>query len=398
MREAPAAAAEPLETVVKRAQRQVAARVSGNSAPEPVSSWLLSCLLVLISLILFFPLPGPASAWQSTFSAYFISIVLQSIPYMLLGALISGVMEQLLPSSLLPALVRRLGPLGLPAIALLAPIFPTCECGVVSIGRSLLRKGLPVPHTLTYLLAAPILNPTVLFTTWLAFRDWRYPLLRAAGGLLVALAVGLVFSRLRSAQVLLAGIAPLSDADGANTPGGAISFSGGLTLRRLQAPRRLSEAFSSTEAGAAVSPAVQVHSSRRGLASRLRQLGQHVSHDFLEMSSFFLLGVFIASLLKTFIPSAFLTSLGAGPVSGPLVMGTLALVLSLCAEADAYPAASFVQFSLPAHMAFLVLGPMLDIKLLLMYRGIFRGRFILLFAGAILIGVAAFVALLGWLK
>lgn len=360
-------------------------------------SWFTAAMLALLALLLFFPLPGPPAAWQATFAAYFISIVLQSVPYILLGALVSGLMEQFLPSSLLPRLTGRLGVAGLPAIALLSPLFPTCECGVVSIGRGLLRKGLPLPHTLTYLLAAPIINPTVLFTTYLAFQDWRYPLLRALGGFLVSIAVGAVFLRRRPEEIFLPGF--LSELPGPpgeppqQTATTAPGRPAGLSLRRPEAPKRLSEAFAATKSSGSAEGG-KAAAAAGALVRRGSALATHIRRDFLEMTTFFLMGVFIASAMKTFVDPGLLARLGQGPVSGPAVMMGLAFVLSLCAEADAYPAASFGEFRLPAHMAFLVLGPMLDIKLLLMYRTVFRGRFIALFALAIIVGTALYVALL----
>lgn len=366
-------------------------------------SWFTAALLSALALMLFFPWPGPPAAWQATFAAYFIAIVLQSVPYILLGALISGLMEQLLPSSWLPRLTGKLGFLGLPAIALLSPLFPTCECGVVSIGRGLLRKGLPLPHTLTYLLAAPIINPTVLFTTYLAFQDWRYPVLRALGGFLVSILVGAIFLRRRPEEIFrpefLSELPPVQP--GAHVTQAPASAPAGLSFKRPQAPQRLAEAFAvggPGAAGAAASAAAVQPRPRQSLISRVSHLAGHIRGDFLEMTVFFLMGVFIASAMKTFIDPGILTRLGQGPVSGPSVMMSLAFVLSLCAEADAYPAASFSEFRIPAHMAFLVLGPMLDIKLLLMYRTVFRPRFIALFALAIVLGVALYVALLeAWL-
>jgi uncharacterized membrane protein YraQ (UPF0718 family) len=353
-----------------------------------------SLVLVVATALLFFPWPGPPAAWQASFAAYFISIVLQSVPYILLGALVAGVMEQVLPSGILARFASRLGPVGLPAVALLSPLFPSCECGVVSVGRGLLRKGLPLPHTLTYLLAAPILNPTVLFTTYLAFQDWRYPLARAAGGFFVAVAVGLVFLRRDPRQVFQPAFLVqlgLQSPEPAQLPSEAA-----LEFKRPSAPRRLAEALSAPNPE--LSPTDSLVGNLKPIAvfsSRLRQLCVHVRGEFLEMTGFFLLGVLIASAMKTFIDPLLLARLGGGLISGPAVMMGTAFVLSLCAEADAFPAASFSEFRFPALLAFLVLGPMLDIKLLLMYRSVFRPRFIAIFAGAIVAGVTLYVA---WLS
>lgn len=370
----------------------VSAEHSHSAAPRD-GRWLVALALVLGSLAVLLPLLGGRAPWQERFSAYFISIVLQSAPYMLLGALIAGTMERFLPQSWLPSAAARLGTAGIPAAALLAPIFPSCECGIVSVGRTLLRKGLPLPHTLSYLLAGPILNPVVMLTTWLAFQDWRYPALRALGGFLVASLTGLILRRLpldfAFRPQFLAGL------------NGALPEAGRsrIHIRRIAYDAAL---YAHASGSAAAAPTLELPPS---LGQRLapfggsvRQVLAHVRSDFLEMSVYFLFGVFIASAMKTFIPPSTFSHLAAGTVSGPLAMMVTAFVLSLCSEADAFPAASFTEFSLNAKLAFLVLGPMLDIKLLMMYRSMFRSRFVAAFASLVVVLVLAFALALGGLR
>jgi uncharacterized protein len=318
---------------------------------DPARPWIAG-LLLLAGLAYFLARLLEPRPWQATLAAYFLAITLEATPFILLGALLAGLMETLLPASWLPRLTARWGAGAVPAAALLSPLFPTCECGVVVIGRGLLRKGLALGPTLSYLLAAPILNPLVLWTTWLAFRDVRYVLARALGGLAVACAVGWLLGRARLEQALRE-----PPASGAAPPASSAAAAPPLPRRVLHALR-------------------------------------HAGNDFGEMMVYFLFGVAIASTLKALLSAALLTQWGHGPVSGPAVMMSTAFVLSLCSEADAFAAASFREFGFPALLAFLVLGPMLDIKLLLMYRVFFRGRFIALYALTIVLGVALFALLL----
>ncbi|MBF0625257.1 MAG: permease [Magnetococcales bacterium] len=289
--------------------------------------------------------------WRENFTSYFISIVLEAAPYMVLGAFLSGLIEILVPSQWLPDMARRLGRLGIPAVVLLAPLFPICECGVVMVARRLLRKGLPMGHTIAYLLAAPILNPVVLGGTWLAFfRDPLYPLMRGAGAFFIAIALGLLLHRPFTRNALREGWR------GVDHPDHGLAGQGWL--------------------------------------ERGRHLLEHVRTDFLDMGLYFLFGVFLASCLKTFVDWEWLDQLGGGPFTGPLAMMGAAFVMSLCSEADAFVAASFIEFDMYAHTAFLVLGPMIDIKLLLMYQSLFRTRHIALFALAVVTAVSLYVALL----
>ncbi|MEO5365409.1 MAG: permease [Magnetococcus sp. WYHC-3] len=344
---------------------------SGSSLDQRIIS------LVLIAVVLAFYLPGmvwdsgslssnlellnspPPVKWRENFATYFVSIVLEAAPYMMIGALVSGLIEVWVPQGLLPLLARRLGWLGIPLMALLAPLFPICECGVLIVARKLLTKGLPLPHVVTYLLAAPVLNPVVLGSTWLAFyRDPLYPLLRAGGGLLVPVAMGLLVSFYPVARALLA------------------QWRGGCSH------------------GCCGHGDHQTITAPAGVAAHSRHVMGHVRDDFLEIAAYFLMGVFLASALKTFVPYDMLDAVGSGPVLGPAVMMFMAFVMSLCSEADAFLAASFVEFDMFSHTAFLVFGPMLDIKLVLMYMLLFQRRFIAIFSVAVTLMVGLYIAML----
>ncbi|MBF0271938.1 MAG: permease [Magnetococcales bacterium] len=347
--------------------------------------WIGSLLLLVFVLGAFLPVLGrnadsvlpfldrvnamPGTGWRENFVTYFVSIVLEGAPYMLLSACAGAVIELLVPPHWLPRTVRRLGVWGVPAVVLLAPLFPICECGIGFVARRLLRMGLPLPHTLAYLLAAPILNPLVLAGTWMAYgQNWLYPLLRATGAILVALAVASIF-RKADARVLT------------------------FQPEAAASPPSCSHAHGDACAHA---------DHRQSLFSRLRHVLIHTREDFLDSALYFLFGVFAASLMKSFIDPVWISAFGQESLAGPGVMMIMAFALSLCAGADAFVSASFSGFSIPAHTAFLVLGPMLDIKLLFMYRTIFSSRFILKLAVTIVLGVSAYVFALqllpnGWL-
>ncbi|MBF0449084.1 MAG: permease [Magnetococcales bacterium] len=345
--------------------------------------WILSALLLMFSAAFFLPavfdifapsvpdqvmqsLAAPATLkWRENFATYFISITLEAAPFMIIGAFVAALIEILVPNDTLPRLFGKLGPLGIPAVILVSPIFPICECGVIIIGRKLLQKGMPLPHVISYLLAAPILNPVVLGGTYIAFyQDYFYPMLRGLGGVSVALTAGLFFLFIRRDWALKQGIKDFS-------------IQNGQTHHH--------------EGGCCEAESKQ---NQTGFFSKIEHLLVHVRRDFLEMGIYFLFGVFLASTMKTFIGNEQLSLLGDGPFTGPATMMSMAFVMSLCSEADAFLAASFVEFDIFSQMGFLVLGPMLDIKLLVMYRSLFTTRFILLFAGVVIFLVGTYVAFL----
>jgi len=334
--------------------------------PRPLSQHRggLVAVAVLIVMGLVFPPFAPRQPWHATFLTYVVAIVLQAVPYLLLGAMIGAAIETFVPMRWLPKVARRLGPWGLPAMIVVAPIFPTCECAVLGVGRGLLRRGLPLPHVVTYLIAAPILNPTVLASTWIAFADPFPAVLRGVGGGTVALLVGWWVSTVSPAWCLR--------------------------------PRPLLTGFaaapqSAVPLAAAPSPVATVNTGTGWQATGLRWCTTSLEH-FLDLAGWFLIGVALAATLKTTIGTRVLEDLGSGLISGPVTMMITAIVLSLCAEADAFIAVSFTGFSLPALLAFLVLGPMLDLKLILMYRSIFTVRFIAALASAMLVLVSAYIA------
>ena len=338
---------------------------SMTATPQPARILTLDRMLfvgLLVAVVLTFPPLAAPAGWQQSFATYVHAIVLEAFPYLLLGALLAGLIEWVLPADFLPRFAKRLGPLGLPATIALAPLTPVCECGVVPIARSLLAKGLPLPHTVAYLLAAPIMNPTVILTTWLAFQDWRYPVLRVVGAVVVACAVGALVAKLGVPRVLLERLLPEPVMP---TFGGLLK---GVAGRARMTPLRT---------GVQAVRVAPVLAQRGSLRQRVGGLATQVLDHFLDMAGYFLVGVFIAAAMKTFL-GTHLNALGTGTFSGPLTMMATAFVLSLCAEADAFVAAGFTEFTLPAKIAFLVFGPMFDIKLLLMYRQVFRGRFIML--------------------
>jgi uncharacterized membrane protein YraQ (UPF0718 family) len=102
-----------------------------------------------------------------------------------------------------------------------------------------------------------------------------------------------------------------------------------------------------------------------------------VTGDFVFMGRFLVLGAALSALVQTVVPQTILGGLAGTAVLGILAMMALAFVLSLCSQADAFVATSFSAFSPGAQLAFLVLGPMADTKLTVLYGATFRRAFVL---------------------
>jgi uncharacterized membrane protein YraQ (UPF0718 family) len=120
-----------------------------------------------------------------------------------------------------------------------------------------------------------------------------------------------------------------------------------------------------------------------------------VRHDLTHAGSFLVVGAMAAATLKAVVPASWLQTVAGIPVVSILALAILAVLLSICSEADAFVAASLTQFSLTARLAFLVVGPMIDLKLFAMQAGTFGRGFAFRFApatfavavlGAVLVG------------
>jgi uncharacterized membrane protein YraQ (UPF0718 family) len=209
--------------------------------------------------------------------------------------------------------------------------FPLCECGSVPVARRLAAKGLSPAAAVTFMLAAPVVNPIVLVSTAIAYRGRTImPLMvvgRFALGLAAAIAVGWVLGS-RSRKDL-------------------------LRTRNDEIERR-----------------------DDGRRSRGQSFFVHFAADTVFMGRFLVIGAAVAATVQTFVPQSFISSLANTPVLDLLAMMALAGILSLCSESDAFVAASFVQFGAGAQLAFLLFGPMLNLKLGALYAGTFSRGFV----------------------
>ncbi|MFM2092056.1 MAG: hypothetical protein RLZZ127_2545 [Planctomycetota bacterium] len=320
--------------------------------------------------------------WHGDFAIKAAAMMIAALPYLVLGSILGGAIQAFVPAGFLPGLARRMGRFGIPGTALASMTIPVCECGSVAVTRGLLAKGLPLPHAVAFLLAGPVMNPTVLLSTWTAFADWRYPAARAAGALVVAILVAWVVSRTPGRWLR-------RDRDPAEADLPRLALSGATRTVAFTAVRP-----SLSAPHAAVTPHIAAMGPRM---VPWRVWATTSLEHFLDMAGWYVFGCLIAA--------AFLVSIGQNgidpaqwgmdPVLGPLSMSATAFILSVCAEADAFVAMAIGKgIAFPAIIAFLVSGPMLDIKLLLMYRTVFRGRAVAALAGLILLGTALVVAAL----
>jgi uncharacterized membrane protein YraQ (UPF0718 family) len=308
------------------------------------------------------------------------------MPFIVLGAVIAGVLEELVPQQLIARIVPKNKLLAIMLSACLGLVFPMCECGIVPVMRRLLRKGLPLGCCSAYLLAGPIINPVVILSTavafqapddpnWLvAFQNGRGQLivvLRVVGGFFVAVVTALIVERLyrKHGNSLLT---PLARPEGA-LPQKKVENSVPAPI----ASESPAEEHQEEEEAAHVKPTVW---------RRLNNISETALHDFVDITVFLILGALLAATTRMFLTHSDIERLSTSyPVVVILAMMGLAIALCLCSEADAFVAASFTSLAPSAKLAFLVLGPMLDLKLYMMYTRVFRPRLIYTVFGSVIV-------------
>lgn len=283
----------------------------------------------------------------------FLSIVFEGAPYILIGTVFSGFIDAFLPAKLLDRVLPKNKVVSTLLAGFLGLVFPVCECAVVPVIRRLVQKGLPLSCAVTYMLSAPIMNPIVAISTMTAFKEFQdlswgtagnatMTIARLSLGYLVAVIVGLVVLRFKPGQVLKASVASRIE--------GAASVAGG---------------GHDHDHG---------HSHGASFNGKLVHAMRTAMRDFLDTAMYFAIGVAITATFNTQVNQSLLNGVaGVDWMAIPSIM-ILATVLSLCSTSDAFIAAPMATFSMAAKLAFLVFGPMMDIKLLFMYSSVFKRR------------------------
>ena len=320
-----------------------------------------------------------------------LAVFLEALPFLVLGSLVSACMEVFVPR----AWVERRVPKSLPgALAFgvaLGTVLPTCECGVVPVVRRMMGKGVPVPAAVAYMLAAPVVNPVVMVSTWVAFRgDALMTGLRAAVVAATAVAVGISVRRMAVDEALRSNVAGTQDSCGCgcghdhdacghdHVHADPVSTQAPLLpqFRTVQGAMATTPAMASAANGTA-SPAVAPPAAAVSRVAQLHGVARHMTADLLDACAWLLPGALAAAAFRTFAPpEALFLFMDTPALAIPALMG-LAVLLSVCSEADAFVAASFVGFPASARLAFVALGPMLDLKLMAMYGAAFRRGLVL---------------------
>ena len=305
-----------------------------DTTQTTVRSGRPTALPVLVGLVIAAALVRPVVAeWidvdgLQSWATVFVAICVQALPFLVLGVLVSGAIAAYVrPAALARALPTRPS-LAVPVAAVAGVALPGCECGSVPIAGRLVARGVAPAAALTFLLSAPAVNPVVLVATAVAFPGRPAMVLaRLTASMIAACVVGFVW------------IAKGRDEWVAKARG-------------------------------------NLHEQ----GSRFGTFIETAEHDFLHAGGFLVIGGATAASLQTMVPRSVLDSVGGRGALSVLALAGLAVILAICSEADAFVAASLTQFSLTARLAFMVVGPMVDVKLIALQAGTFGRRFASFFA------------------
>ncbi|MGW0706697.1 permease [Streptomyces sp. NPDC002643] len=309
---------------------------------------VISVLGPLVALDLATP---AMAAWWTVFTA----VVVQGVPFLLLGTLVSAGIGAFVPERVFGRLLPRNPVLAVPVAGAAGVVLPGCECASVPVAGSLMRRGVTPAAALAFLLSAPAINPVVLVATSVAFPG--QPLM-VLGRLLASLATAVVMGWLW------------------------VRFGKEEWLRL---PKRRG---TGTGAAGAGGPAT-----RRG---RWGAFAAGLQHDFLHAGGFLVLGAAAAATFNIVVPRSLLDLFTGSAWLSVLLLAVLAVVLCVCSEADAFVAASLSGFSPTARLAFMVVGPMVDLKLIALQAGTFGRAFALRFSAATWLVAVLSSVLVGW--
>jgi uncharacterized membrane protein YraQ (UPF0718 family) len=278
-----------------------------------------------------------------TWATVFVAICVQALPFLVLGVLLSATITAFVPEGFWTRALPRRPYAAVPVAGAAGAVLPGCECASVPVAAGLMSRGVTPAAALAFLLASPAINPVVLVSTAVAFPGRPVMMLaRFVASLAVAVLAGWFW---------------------------LLSGRGHLLRVPHRAPGRGWGAFRDA-----------------------------VQHDLLHTGGFLVIGGLTAATLNVLVPRAWLDSVAGVPWLAVPALALLAVILSICSEADAFVAASLTAFSPTARLAFLVVGPMVDLKLIALQAGTFGRAFAARFVPLTLVlGVLVSVVVAWWL-
>ena len=308
----------------------------------------------------------------------FFSLLVEAMPFLLLGVFLSSALLLLIDERKLIAKLPRNPILGAIIGTCFGFLFPVCECGNVPVARRLLLQGVPTSLAVGFLLAAPTINPIVIWSTWVAFPDRpEFVLLRILFSMAIAIIIGCVFSIQQNPQPLLQKM--LSKRLRVPQQGKQERIPRGEKTSPLPLLRGGTFILSGEDSPVAMTEIIPSAPPSKGM-SLGGQFLSNIAQELRELGGMLVLGSAVAAFIQVFVPRELILSVGQGTIGSILAMMLLAALVSICSTVDSFFALSFAStFTTGSLLAFLVFGPIIDIKAIGLMLSIFRPRVILYF-------------------
>ncbi|MEH2356682.1 permease [Nostoc sp.] len=315
----------------------------------------------------------------------FLSLLVEAMPFLLLGVLFSSLLLFFVDERKLVEKMPKNPLLGALVGSMIGFLFPVCECGNVPVARRFLIQGVPTPVAIGFLLAAPTINPVVIWATWTAFRDQpEIVVLRVVFSLTIATIIGYVFSFQKDlnpiVQPAIARYLKFNPPAQPETKHPGKRYQG----QQEETVPNLLQSGTYILGGKAgiplridpnLAPPTSVSTADKPLAAKLRLVVDNSIQELRELGGVMILGSAIAAAIQVLAPRELILSLGAGPITSIVVMLILAVIVSICSTVDSFFALSFAStFSSGSLLAFLVFGPMIDIKSVGLMLSIFKPK------------------------
>ena len=274
-------------------------------------------------------------------SIIFISIFFESLPFLLLGSVISSIIETYISNDTIAKLVPKNKILGAIIGVFLGFFLPACDCAVIPISKRLLKKKVPINVAIAFMLASPIINPVVLLSTYNAFYKSNPEIFwyRLVFGIIISLLIGIIIG---------------------------IFFSKKEVIKNsiLEDDEECCECH-------------HEHHSKHSLKNDFLSICTHSTYDFFEVVKYLIFGALIASLIQVLLPRNILVLFNNYQVLSILVLMIFAYLISLCSTSDSFVGKSLLTtFNRSAIIAYLLLGPMIDIKNTIVLLGNYKKGFV----------------------
>lgn len=276
------------------------------------------------------------------FYTIFISILIQGIPFILLGSFVSAIIQICISKDTFIKIFPKNIFFSCIVAAFSGVLFPICDCGTIPVVKSLIKKKVPIAAAITFMLSAPIVNPIAIFSTFYAFHGMISVMIcRVFAGIIIAILVGLImqFSIKKEEDILL------------------------NTTNEINC----NCVFCNSD-----------YNSSQGKFKKLKAIFIHAGDEFFNTGKFMIIGTFLSSIFQTVVSINNNMYLPNDNRSSLIIMILLSFLLSVCSTSDAFVAKGFLKlFSTNSVMGFLVVGPMLDIKNTIMLFGNFKKKFVI---------------------